>query len=246
VIVDAGDGFRWTAEDVPLLIDDAAQSFGVRIAFSKRDGGVSERPFESLNLSSMVGDDEDAVRANRARFAAAAGFEPEQLVLTKQIHGAGVLQVGAIRSWQTLEPGDALVTSEKNVAVGVLTADCVPVLLAGHDRVAAVHAGWRGLVAGVIEAAVAEVGDIRAAWVGPSIHACCYEVGPEVIEAFRDAELPVGDTSVDPGRAASMILHRAGVERVTASSDCTSCDERFFSYRRDGATGRQGAFISCP
>lgn len=233
-----------TTQEVPLLVDDAAQDLGVRIAFSKRRGGVSKPPYRSLNLAGMVGDDARAVRTNRGRFARAAGFDAERLVLTTQVHGADVIEIGE-PAGDTLAPGDALVSFLPGVAVGVLTADCVPVLLAGSGGVAAVHAGWRGLVAGVIEAAASRLGEVRAAWVGPSIHACCYEVGPEVIDAFHQAELPVGPASVDPGRAAAAILHRLGIERVIASLDCTACDEGFFSYRRDGATGRQGAFISC-
>jgi copper oxidase (laccase) domain-containing protein len=106
------------------------------------------------------------------------------------------------------------------------------------------HAGWRGLVAGAIEAGIAAVGPVRAAWVGPAIHACCYEVSDDVTSAFRSAGLPVaGDDRVDPGRAAVFALERAGIGEIAATGDCTSCDPRYFSYRRDGLTGRQGSFI---
>ena len=89
------------------------------------------------------------------------------------------------------------------------------------------------------------MGEIVAAWVGPSIHSCCYEVGPEVIEAFGARGLPIADAShVDPGATAAHILKRAGVKQVEASTECTSCDARYFSYRRDGVTGRQGGFVT--
>jgi purine-nucleoside/S-methyl-5'-thioadenosine phosphorylase / adenosine deaminase len=107
-----------------------------------------------------------------------------------------------------------------------------------------VHAGWRGLVAGAIEAGVAAVGPVTRAWVGPSIHACCYEVSTEVLDAFAAAGLPrAGDDRVDPGRAATFALRRAGVHAIAATDECTSCDRRYFSYRRDGLTGRQGSFV---
>ena len=108
-----------------------------------------------------------------------------------------------------------------------------------------VHAGWRGLVAGAIEAGIDAVGPVAGAWVGPAIHSCCYEVSDDVLEAFRARGLPTaGEDRVDPGRAADFALRRAGVEEVVATDECTSCDRRYFSYRRDGLTGRQGSFIT--
>ena len=109
---------------------------------------------------------------------------------------------------------DVLVTRAPGRVIGILTADCVPVVVRGDGVVAIAHAGWRGLVGGAIEAAVAAVGEVRGAWVGPSIHSCCYEVGPEVIAAFTERRLPVeGRDRVDPGRAAVAVLERAGIER---------------------------------
>ncbi|MDP9069054.1 MAG: polyphenol oxidase family protein [Actinomycetota bacterium] len=225
-----------------LLIDPAPTRCAV--AFTDRIGGSSAAPYDSLNLAATVGDDPDAVRRNRERVARAAGFAVTSLRLARQVHGADILHVTSSDPVVAGE-GDVLMTSEPGVSLGILTADCTPVVVAGTAVVAIAHAGWRGLVAGAVEAAVDAVGEVRAAWVGPSIHACCYEVGPEVIAAFRDRGLPVaGVDRVDPGRAATFALHRAGVERVAASVDCTSCDRRYFSYRRDGTTGRQGAFVS--
>jgi YfiH family protein len=197
-----------------------------------------------LNLAARGGDDPAAVARNRARVASAASFELDWLRLAKQIHGADVLEVSGADAPVAGE-ADVLVTGETGLTIGILTADCTPVVLAGEGRAAVAHAGWRGLVAGAVEAAVEAVGVVKAAWVGPCIHACCYEVGPEVIAAFRDKGFPIAAPDrVDPGRAAVVALRRCGVEHIASSTDCTSCDPRYFSYRRDGLTGRQGAFVT--
>ncbi len=233
-----------TQEGGLRLLTDRDETWGVSICFTDRQGGTSAPPFDSLNLAARVGDDADAVAANRARVASAAGFELGALRLAKQIHAADVLEVG-MASDPVAGEADVLATGERGVTIGILTADCTPVVVAGPARVAVAHAGWRGLVAGAVEAAVDAVGDVRAAWVGPSIHACCYEVGPEVVAAFAGRELPVAAADrVDPGGAAVVALRRRGVEHIARSIDCTSCDQRYFSYRRDGLTGRQGAFVT--
>lgn len=229
--------------DIRLLCGHDAGG-GVAVAFTDREGGVSAAPFDSLNLAARVGDDAAAVAVNRARVASAAGFELGSLKLARQVHGADVLEV-ALDSEPVAGEADALVTSERGVTIGILTADCTPVVVAGSGKVAVAHAGWRGVVAGAVDAAVEAVGDVVCAWVGPSIHACCYEVGPEVIEAFSHLDLPVaGPDRVDPAAAAVVQLRRRGVETIARSSDCTFCDRRYFSYRRDGLTGRQGAFAT--
>lgn len=233
-----------TGGGIRLLRDDEAAAGGYFVAFSDRNGGVSLAPFDTLNLAARVGDDFGAVEVNRERAAQAAGFSPGSLALARQVHGTGVLEAGA-GAGGVIGEADVLVTSAPGVVLGILSADCAPVLLAGDGAVAAVHAGWRGLAAGVVGAGVAALGRVRRAWVGPSIHACCYRVGPDVIEAFRGAGLPVaGLDRVDPGRAAMVALRHAGVEEIEMVTDCTSCDARYFSYRRDGLTGRQGAFVA--
>ena len=230
-----------TVDGMSLLVDPSARELGVVVGFSDRRGGASVAPWDSLNLSSAVGDDDDAVRANRERVARALGRD--SLGVARQIHGADVLRLEAGASG-ALGEGDVLVATDSRVTPTILTADCVPILLAGDGVVAAAHAGWRGLVAGAIETAIAQVGEVTAAWVGPSIRGCCYEVGTEVIERFEGAGLPVQDDShVDPGRAARAILSRSGVGSVAVSDDCTHCNENYFSFRRDGVTGRQGSFI---
>lgn len=227
---------------MPLLVDPDARSYGVLVAFSDRIGGVSRGAFASLNLSGRVDDDDDAVAENRRRVAAAAGFPPESLVLPRQVHGAHVVELDVPRAAPEC---DGLVARTPDVTAGVLTADCAPVIVAGERGVAALHAGWRGLVAGVVEAGVERVGAPRAAWVGPAIRACCYEVGDEVVDAFRARGLPVARAHrVDPADAAAAALRRAGVARVAVADECTSCDARYFSHRREGIGGRQGAFAA--
>ena len=216
----------------------------VQVAFTDREGGVSDPPYHSLNLGLFVGDDEGCVWENRIRVAKAAGFDVDDLALARQVHGADVVTVE--------QPGmageaDVLVTDQPNRPIAILTADCAPVVLEGPGRIGVVHAGWRGVVGGAIEAGVGAVGEVTRAWIGPSIHACCYEVGPEVVEAFERNDLPVADAAhVDPARGAEVLLRRAGVSEVFVSEVCTHHDDRYFSFRRDGTTGRQGAFAWIP
>jgi hypothetical protein len=233
-----------TTGDLLWFADDAAREAGVLVAFTARLGGVSKPPFDALNLAIRVGDERADVVENRRRAASAAGFDADRLTLAMQVHAADVIDAGP-DDGGVLGEADGLFTAAPGPVLGILAADCAPVTLWGTNGVAIVHAGWRGLVAGVVAKGVERVGEVHAAWVGPSIHACCYEVGAEVVAAFREAGLPVADEShVDPGSAASAALRNAGVDRVAMSDVCTSCDDRFFSYRRDGLTGRHGAFVS--
>jgi YfiH family protein len=232
-----------TRAGIRLLHDEDVPTHA-RVWFTDRQGGASETPYATLNLAARVGDDVGAVETNRRKVADAAGFDLSTLALAKQVHGADSIEVqpgmvGVVGS------ADVLVTRVVGVVIGILTADCAPVIVAGPDAVAVAHAGWRGLVAGAVERAVKEVGVVERAWVGPAIRACCYEVGPEVVDAFEQAGLPVeGPDRVDPVLAAVAALRRAGVERVASVAECTSSDPRYFSYRRDGVTGRQGAFAT--
>jgi YfiH family protein len=241
--------FRPTLTDVDadglrLVADESAAERGLRVFFTDRRGGVSTAPFESLNLAARVGDEPERVQENRRRVAGAAGFDVARLALARQVHGASVIEVREGDAGVVGE-ADVIVTRSRATTIGILTADCAPVVLWGEDVIALVHAGWRGLVAGAVEAGVAATGKVNAAWVGPSIHACCYEVGPEVIDAFERRNLPVADRAhVDPGRAAAVALRRAGAEAIVSSDTCTSCDRSYFSHRRDGVTGRQGSFAT--
>ncbi|MEA2434494.1 MAG: purine-nucleoside/S-methyl-5-thioadenosine phosphorylase / adenosine deaminase [Actinomycetota bacterium] len=224
-----------------LLADESGP---VKVWFTDREGGVGLAPYESLNLAARVGDDPGVVDVNRKRVADAAGFDLSALALARQVHGADCIEVTPGMSGVVGE-ADVLVTRTPGVVIGILTADCAPVIVAGNDAIAVAHAGWRGLVAGAIERAVEEVGDVLQAWIGPAIRACCYEVGPEVVDAFVGAGLPVeGSRCVDPVLASIAALNRAGIEDVSAAEACTMSDPRYFSHRRDGVTGRQGAFAS--
>ncbi len=222
--------------------------------FPERTGGVSVGARASLNLGYRWGDDRDRVDENRAILAAHEGFALADLQVTRHVHGTNVWRVG--------EPApdelefDGLVTDRVGPVLGAFAADCVPILFA--DPVAqvcgAAHAGWRGTVAGVAERVVARMaelgarpGDVRVA-LGPSIGPCCFEVGPEVVDAFRsrfgDAPgLVVSGPAkehVDLRVALRRALAEAGVrdEQIDATPPCTRCHpDRFFSYRRDGAKG---------
>jgi len=233
-----------TSGGLRVWTDPAALDAGVRVAFSGRHGGVSKAPFDSLNLGARAGDSPEAVVENRRRVAEAVGFDGSRLALTRQVHGVELMQA-TTGAGGILGEADGLVTDRRGVALGILSADCAAVALAGTRGVALVHAGWRGLAGGIIERGVRAVEPVLAAWVGPAIGACCYEVGDEVVEAWNRRGLPVADSShVDPRRAAVAELRTAGVTAIASIDECTSCGESFFSYRRDGVTGRHGAFIS--
>ncbi|MFN2389237.1 MAG: polyphenol oxidase family protein [Actinomycetota bacterium] len=228
----------------PVLTDEPARALGLLVAFTGREGGASRGPYASLNLAARVGDAPEAVAENRRRAAAAAGFDGSALALARQVHGTEARAVPPGTAGVFAE-ADILTVAERGPVAAILTADCAPVVVAGTDALAVIHAGWRGLVSGVIEQGVAEVGRPLAAWVGPSIRSCCYEVGPEVAERFDRLELSSGAPGrVDTTAAATTLLERSGVPHVAASGRCTYCDARYFSYRRDGTTGRQGVFAA--
>ncbi len=232
-----------TEARIGILSDEGARAQGLLVAFTNRTGGVSAAPYDSLNLAARGGDDPDVVEQNRVRAAQAVGFDAAQLALCRQIHGTDVKEVtkGEVG---VVGEADALVVREPGPVAGILTADCAAVVVWGEGGAAVLHGGWRGLAAGVIEIGTEAVA-AHTAYIGPCIRACCYEVGPEVVDAFRAGGLPVADERhVDPGTAADAALRRAGVTRVTDSTVCTGCDPSYFSYRRDGVTGRQGAFVA--
>jgi YfiH family protein len=196
--------------------------------FTTRRGGVSEGPYASLNLGLWTDDDAERVRDNRERVRVAVGAS--RLAQGRQVHGTRVVVDG-----QGIEEADGQVISGRGVAAVVLVADCVPVALAGPERVGVVHAGWRGLAAGVLEAGVEATGAVCAA-IGPGIGPCCYEVGDDVRAVFGTIE-----RTLDLKAIARARLKAAGVRDIHDCGLCTSCDaERFFSHRRDrGVTGRQ-------
>jgi YfiH family protein len=231
---------------------------GIRVAFTTRHGGVSGDPYSSLNLSFVSGDDPAAVLSNRARSLAAIGARPEAWTSGRQVHGAGVAGVGRAEAGAgshspetTLAATDAVWTEEPGIVLAVLTADCVPVLLAdaARGRIAAVHAGWRGLVAGVIEAAAEAMGAgaSTTACLGPSIGPCCYEVGEDVAGAaaasLGNDVVRGGDgarLTLDLWRSARIALRRAGIGDVRPSALCTRCEPHRFYSHRAGDVARQG------
>jgi purine-nucleoside/S-methyl-5'-thioadenosine phosphorylase / adenosine deaminase len=196
--------------------------------FTTRRGGVSEGPYASLNLGLWTDDDPGCVQLNRERVQVQVGAS--RLAQGRQVHGTRVVVDG-----QGIEEADGQVISGRGVAAVVLVADCLPVALAGPERVGVVHAGWRGLAAGVLEAGVEATGAVCAA-IGPGIGPCCYEVGDDVRAVFGTSE-----RTVDLKAIARARLEAAGVRDIHDCGLCTSCDaERFFSHRRDrGVTGRQ-------
>ena len=226
-----------------LVLDEQALGRGILVAFTDRDGGVSQGPFASLNLSGSVGDRPEDVVENRLMVAAAAGVDAAGLRFCRQVHGTAIRRVDRFDAGSS-EPADGMVTSSSGVVLSLLTADCAPIVLVGERCVGVVHAGWRGLAQGIVEEGIAAVGPVWRAWVGPAIGACCYEVGQDLVDAFRARGLPVGRGRADIREAARAALLRAGVRRVQVMHTCTSCDRRYFSYRRDGVTGRQGTFVS--
>lgn len=229
---------------VPVIRWDAPGPYDV--VFSTRRGGVSEGPFASLNLGRLTRDDPGRVEENRRRLCAAVGTEAGRLTLNRQTHSATVRRAHAGRRG---EHGDGLWTDEPRVPMLKLTADCLPIALArangGTPALAVLHAGWRGLLEGIVEAGAAALAPGRlAAAVGPGIGPCCYEVGPEVAEPFaaRFGAGVVRGRNLDLWTAAERALRAAGVDEVERVDVCTACHpDLFFSHRRDaGVTGRQG------
>jgi YfiH family protein len=225
---------------------------GARVAFSTRRGGVSEGPYESLNLGILTDDDPERVTENRHRLAAAVGLEPARVAMGWQVHGAEVgewtappTEAAYAAPGPTLPELDAHTTGARGLGLLVLAADCLPIALAAPERVAMVHGGWRGLAAGILERTLERFDEAPAAVIGPGIGACCYEVGPEVLAAFEGSAGVVGGRRLDLRAVARERLTRAGVERIDEVDLCTSCrPDLFFSHRRDGElTGRQGGLV---
>ncbi len=226
---------------------------GVRAVSTERSSGISAGPYAHFNLACHVGDAAEAVEANRAALVSTLGLAQEPSWL-EQVHGNDVLDL------DREPPGraDGAVTSTVGRVCAVLTADCVPVLLAVRDgsRVGAAHAGWRGLAAGVLPAAVERLGGSPAqvlAWLGPAIGPTSYEVGADVRDAFVGTD-PAADACFNPTRPghwhadlyglARASLARAGVAAVYGGGFCTFTEsERFFSHRREAPCGRMATLI---
>lgn len=226
----------------------------VRALSTFRTGGVSAMPYASLNLGAHVGDETAAVDANRRRLQGAAGLPVEPTWLS-QVHGAHVADLDA---GPPLGEADAAFTRQPGRVCAILTADCLPILLAAASGgvVAAVHAGWRGLAAGVIEAAVGALKlkpEELMAWLGPAIGPQRFEVGAEVREALLRGDPEGGAAFATNARGRFMAdlpelarrrLGALGITRIYGSAECThSQPDRYFSHRRDGKCGRQATLI---
>ncbi|MGW0612188.1 peptidoglycan editing factor PgeF [Streptomyces sp. NPDC002788] len=231
---------------------------GAHFAFTDRWGGVSAAPYEELNLGGAVGDDPDAVRTNRDLAAKSLGVEPDRVVWMNQVHGADVAVVdGPWGSSSEIPSVDAIVTTRRGLALAVLTADCVPVLLADPVAgiAAAAHAGRPGMIAGVVPAALRAMTDLGAepsrivARTGPTVCGRCYEVPEDMraevsaVEPAAYAETSWGTPAVDVSAGAHAQLERLGVRDREQSPVCTLESRDHFSYRRDRTTGRLAGYV---
>lgn len=236
----------------------------VGACMTTRAGGVSVPPWHSMNLGLLSGDTPDAVQANRECFAEAIGATP---VFLRQVHGERVVHLDAESARAPVEAADASWTSEPGVACAVLVSDCLPVLVAAPQAraVGAAHAGWRGLSAGVVERCVHAVCSAASceprelvAWLGACIGPAAFEVGADVLKAFGVEPVAASSSRFryqqrvdgDPRWRADLAglacdrLAALGVQRVSGGTWCTVQDDsRFFSFRRDGVTGRMAAAV---
>jgi polyphenol oxidase len=213
-----------------------------RACFSTRQGGVSSGPYGSLNLGILTDDDQELVAENRRRALERAGVE--RVAYGHQVHGTDLVEWAGPTA-PPLKHADAHATGTEGLGLLVLVADCLPVALAAPGRVAMLHCGWRGLAGGIVERALATFGEAPAAALGPCIGQCCYEVGPEVLEAFADIDGVADGRMLSLRGVAEAKLRAAGVEAVEHVDLCTSCrPDLFFSHRRDdGVTGRQCGIV---
>jgi len=238
-----------------FLTSDALS--GLRHGFFTRRGGVSGGPFAALNCSLNGKDDRDSVRTNRARAMDAIGLSAEALHGVHQVHGAAVATVDAPAAWTEADrpQADALVTGRPGIALGVVTADCAPVLFADREAgvIGAAHAGWRGAVAGVIEATIAameRLGAARAriaAAIGPCIRQPSYEVGADLRDAVLARDAADGRFFAPGGCAdrwqfdlagyCAARLAGAGVSAEVLPADTLADEARFFSHRRNTLAG---------
>jgi polyphenol oxidase len=230
---------------------------GAHFAFTDRWGGVSAVPYEELNLGGAVGDDSDAVLTNRELAAESLGLDPGQVVWMNQVHGADVAVVDGPWGTEPVAEVDAIVTARRGLALAVLTADCVPVLLADPVAgiAAAAHAGRPGMIAGVVPATLRAMTDLGAepsrivARTGPAVCGRCYEV-PEAmraevaaVEPGAYAETSWGTPAVDVAAGVHAQLERLGVRDREQSPVCTRESGDHFSYRRDRITGRLASYV---
>lgn len=234
------------------LTPDWPAPANIHAATTLRTGGVSVAPYDSLNPATHVGDDVNCVRENRHRIKTMLAL-PTEPVWLEQTHSNLVIDAGQSN---TVQQADASVTNVAGVVCAVMTADCLPLLICSTDgkKIAAIHAGWKGLLAGIISNTLAALSTTDVlVWLGPAIGADCFEVGAEVRTAFVEKFAPFAagfaQTSETKYLAniyqlARIELAARGVEAVYGGDFCTFTDtERFYSYRRDAQTGRMATLI---
>ncbi|HKK02118.1 MAG TPA: peptidoglycan editing factor PgeF [Desulfuromonadales bacterium] len=253
---------------ISYLQPDWAQGLPVFAGFTTRNGGVSRPPYNSLNLGFNTDDPRHNIDGNRSTLARAFNLQPHQLLTVQQVHGTDILIIDQpnpdLSHFLAIE-SDAVITNQKSIMIGILVADCFPVLLFDPDQqvAAAVHAGWRGTASGLIGKTVTAMENAFGSRperlltaVGPGIGAHNYEVDRPVRDAFRAGagdweqiaeEVALGKWQLDLRRSCQLQLATAGLlpERTVVADECTCCHrELFFSYRRDGGkTGRQLGFL---
>ncbi|MBV1898404.1 MAG: peptidoglycan editing factor PgeF [Cycloclasticus sp.] len=227
----------------------------VRALTTCRSGGVSQTPYSTFNLATHVGDDAQAVIDNRALLSDELNLQAKPVWLS-QVHGTTIVELDQLQKGPCIEADGSICRSDAFVCT-VMTADCLPVLLCTEDgsAVAAVHVGWRGLLAGIIEQAVAQLAAAEKimAWLGPAIGPACFEVGSEVKNAFVNKslvmqqgfrQLNADHHLADLYALARMSLLQCGVKRIYGGEYCTyNQPDKFFSYRREPTTGRMASLI---
>ncbi|MCG9574611.1 peptidoglycan editing factor PgeF [Vibrio tubiashii] len=236
-----------------LIVPNWPAAKQIKAFASTRGDGFSTGVYQGLNLGTHVGDELTKVEQNRQWLTEQANM-PSAPIWLNQTHSTLVEEVNSPTN-QVLN-ADGVFTSSQNVVCSAMTADCLPVLLTNVQgtQVAAVHAGWRGLANGIVENAVAKFDGEVMAWIGPAIGAQVFEVGKDVVDAFVSVEANAikaftprkqeGKWLADMNQLVTQRLQRAGVNQVFYSELCTFENaERFYSYRRDGVTGRQATFI---
>lgn len=243
------------------------QKTGVRIAFTQREGGVSTGAYESLNIGMHVGDDQHLVQKNRQRILTAFSAQVDRCIVPQQLHGNTVVSMSENASFEEAQAmaeqgADAVAIQATGISALLAYADCVPVIIvAPQGAFAVVHAGWRGVVNGVVVAAFAQLAHLVGkefdetftrqcnVYFGPYIHAECFEVRSEVHQVFVEKFGPscaVGTTHIDMGKALRIALLGIGADdqRIVDAAQCSVCNnDRYFSYRaQNGICGRHGAF----
>lgn len=228
-----------------------------RLLFTARAGGVSNAPFNSMNLALHVGDQAESVHSNRVALAAGLGLPLEKVFYMDQVHGKSVAVIDEVSDFNVTPVADALFTQRKDIALAVLVADCIPLLLQSDSAIAAVHVGRKGLLAGVVQSTLQVFSDhgVRkdeiSAEIGAAICGRCYEVDQELYDEVVSI-MPATATSVrssnekpclDLPSGLTALLQTEGI-KVTSTGKCTFHDEGFFSYRKDRITGRQAGVIT--